>query len=115
HEVAEAIAGSLREQGLGVDLRPAADVGDLDRYSGVVLGGALYMGRLHRDVRTFLRRHAKALERLPVAVFAMGPLTHEEKDVHGSWSQLQRALSRVPRVSPISTAIFGGVVQPAEL
>jgi menaquinone-dependent protoporphyrinogen oxidase len=79
--VAEAIAASLREQGLVVDLCPAGTVADLDEYGGVVLGGALYVGRLHADARRFLRRHHRALKRLGLAAFAMGPLTTEEKDV----------------------------------
>lgn len=115
HQVAEAIAAMLRTQGLAVDTRPAADVTDLDSYDGVVLGGALYMGRLHADARHFLRRHGKALEAMPLAVFAMGPLTDEETQVEGSRKQLQQALSKVPRVHPVSTAIFGGVVDPSEL
>jgi len=114
-EVAEAIAASLRDDGLGIDLRPAADVTNLDSYDGVVLGGALYMGRLHADARRFLRRHRKTLESTPIAVFAMGPLTTDEKQVESSWGQLQHALSKVPRVHPISTAIFGGAVDPSEL
>jgi menaquinone-dependent protoporphyrinogen oxidase len=81
----------------------------------VILGGALYMGRLHADARRFLRRHRHALVAMPVAVFAMGPLTTEEKQVGGSWKQLEHALASVPEVQPVSTAIFGGVVDPSEL
>lgn len=114
-EVAEAIARSLREQSLEVEVQPAASVRDLAPYAGVVLGGALYMGRLHTDARRFLRRHSKALEDLPLAVFAMGPLTTDDAQVEGSWKQLRHALSRVPRVQPVSTAIFGGVVDPSQL
>jgi menaquinone-dependent protoporphyrinogen oxidase len=114
-EVAAAIAESLREQGLEVEVQPAANVDDLTSYAGVVLGGALYTGRLHADARRFLRRHYKALEGLPVAVFAMGPPTTESPQVEGSWKQLRHALSGVPRVQPISTAIFGGVVDPSGL
>jgi hypothetical protein len=36
------------------------------------LGGALYMGRLHREARRFLRTHREALATRPLAVFAMG-------------------------------------------
>jgi menaquinone-dependent protoporphyrinogen oxidase len=114
-EVAEAIAATLRKQDLLVELHQAADVRDLAPYGGVVLGGALYMGRLHADARRFLRRHYNALVRVPIAVFAMGPLTTDEAQVESSWKQLRHALSGVPRLSPISTAIFGGTVDPSEL
>ena len=83
-QVAEAIARTLEEQGIDVDMTPAADVRDLSNYDGVVLGSALYMGRPHVDARRFLRRHHKALSKLPVAVFAMGPKTMGDDDVEGS-------------------------------
>jgi menaquinone-dependent protoporphyrinogen oxidase len=114
-EVAEAIAEGLARQGLGVSVQPAADIRELDRFDGVVVGGSLYMGRWHEDARRFLKRHRKALTELPLAVFAMGPLTLEEHDVEGSRKQLDRALAATPELEPVSVAIFGGVVDPAKL
>jgi menaquinone-dependent protoporphyrinogen oxidase len=114
-EVAEAVAETLREEGLDVELREAAETRTLDRYDGVVLGGALYLGRLHKDAKRFLLRHRVALAALPVAVFAMGPQTLEEKDVAESRAQLDRALADAPELEPVSVAIFGGVVDPATL
>lgn len=114
-QVAEAIASKLEEGGLGVVLQPAAGVRDLEPYDGVVLGTALYMGRPHGDARRFLRRHHEALSRLPVAVFGMGPLTNGDADVEGARKQLGEALGKVTDVSPVSTAIFGGVVDPEKL
>jgi menaquinone-dependent protoporphyrinogen oxidase len=114
-EVAEEIGKVLEEHGLEVDSRPAADIGNLDGYTGAVLGGALYMGRLHADARRFLARLGPQLATLPTAVFAMGPGTLEDKDVRRSREQLDRALAAVPELEPVSTAIFGGVVDPAKL
>ena len=114
-EVASALAASLGEEGLYVVLRPAAEVRDLERYDGVVLGGALYAGRLHKDIRRLLKRFRKELAQVPVAVFAMGPRTTEEADVEGSRKQLDQALAKVPEVRPVSVAIFGGVLRPGEL
>src|ERR1043166_3954240 len=73
-EVAESIAATLRERLLRVDVLPAGDVGGVDEYAGVVLGGAIYMGRWHRDAREFARQFADELSELPVAVFALGPI-----------------------------------------
>ena len=72
-EVAEAVGAVLSERGFAVELLPAQDVGDVGRYDGVVLGAALYTGRLQRDARRFLKRHRKELATLRVAVFALGP------------------------------------------
>jgi menaquinone-dependent protoporphyrinogen oxidase len=114
-EVAEVVAAALCEQDVEVDVRRAEEVDELERYGGVVLGGALYMGRLHRDARRFLHSHREALAKLPVAVFAMGPRTLEPGDVASSQAQLDRTLARVPEITPFSVAIFGGVVHPHEL
>ena len=114
-EVAEAIGRTFAELGLDVDIEPAASVHDLSWYDGVVLGTALYMGKPHADARRFLRRQHKALSALPVAVFAMGPLTTSSDDVQGAKKQLDRALATVSDIEPISTAIFGGVVDPEQL
>jgi menaquinone-dependent protoporphyrinogen oxidase len=114
-EVAAAVAEELRARGETVDLAAAGDVRGLDGYGAVVLGGALYMGRWHADARAFLARHREALERLPVAVFAIGPATLEEKNVADARTQLDRALRRAPAVAPVTVAIFGGVIDPAKL
>ena len=114
-EVAEAIAATLVEQGHRVDVRAAGEVSTLDAYSGVVLGGALYTGRWHRDARDFLRRHSEELEDLPLAIYAMGPKTLAEGDLAGSRAQLDFALAKAPSVRPALVAIFGGVVDPKRL
>jgi menaquinone-dependent protoporphyrinogen oxidase len=114
-DVADVVARTLSEEGLSVDIEPAASVHDLGGYQGVVLGSCLYTGRVHADARRFLKRHRAALSVLPVAVFAMGPLTMEAKDVDGSRAQLARTLESTPEVVPFSTTIFGGVVDPAVL
>ena len=65
-EVAEAIAETLRESGLEVDLQPARDVRDLAEYTGVVLGAPLMAGRWHKDAQCLLSRHREALAEMPV-------------------------------------------------
>lgn len=114
-EVAEAVADDLRDHGFAVELLAAGEVDGLERYDGVVLGGALYMGRWHRDARAFLKRHRAALSRLPLAVFGMGPKTVAPDEVAASRAQLDRSLAKTPELSPERVAIFGGVLDPAGL
>jgi menaquinone-dependent protoporphyrinogen oxidase len=114
-EVAEAIARTLTQQQLEVETLPAGRVDDLTPYAGVVLGGALYMGRWHPDAADFLMRHRHALSAMPVATFAMGPRTMEERDAESSRSQFVKALARVPEVDPFAIGVFGGVVNPRVL
>jgi menaquinone-dependent protoporphyrinogen oxidase len=114
-EVAEAIAATLSESGVDVALRPAAESGDIGSFDGVVLGGPLYMGRWHGEARRFLTRHHRELAGKPVAIFALGPLKLDDKQVTGSRHQLDRALAKVHNVKPVSVAIFGGEIDPAKL
>jgi len=109
-EVANDVARVIRESGLEIEIYPAREVKSLDRYSAVVLGGALYMGRWHKDARRLLKRMRHGLASLPLAVFAMGPGSIEPEAIERARSQLTRALDAVPEVHPFSTAIFGGVI-----
>jgi menaquinone-dependent protoporphyrinogen oxidase len=114
-EVAEVVARTLREHGLEADLRPASEIGMLDPYGAVVLGTALYTGRIHRDAKRFLHGHREQLADRPLAVFALGPKTLAGDDVASSRAQLDRALAAHPELRPDPVAIFGGVVNPARL
>ena len=113
HEVADAVAARLRELGQEVDVRPAAEVGTLSPYGAVVVGGALYAGRWHRDARRFLATHRDQLASRPVAVFAMGPVKLGEAEVEGARKQLDHALAKEHELAPVSVTIFGGVIDPA--
>lgn len=73
-EIAEVVAATLREAGLGVDVRPAADVRDLSEYGAVVLGSGLYSATWLREANRFVRAHRAALAVLPVWLFSSGPL-----------------------------------------
>jgi menaquinone-dependent protoporphyrinogen oxidase len=72
--IAYMIATALIEEGASAEVRPADEVGSVEEYDAVILGGALYAGRWHRDARRFARRHAKALQGRPVWLFSSGPL-----------------------------------------
>ena len=113
--VAEAITENLKHAGRDVELRRAADVEDLTRYDGVVLGGSLYFGRRHGDAVRFLSKHRRELSELPVTVFALGPQSAEPQELAKSRAQLDKALRKVPEVEPRSIAVFGGVIDPAKL
>jgi len=55
-EVAEVVAGTLRERGLEVDIQPMRKVQTLAGFRAVVLGAPLYMFRWHKDALRFLSR-----------------------------------------------------------
>jgi menaquinone-dependent protoporphyrinogen oxidase len=115
-EVAEAVAATLRERGLVVDIQPMREVRTLAAYSAVVLGAPLYMFRWHKDALRFLSRHREILTERPVAVFALGPITAgDEKEWQDSREQLDKELAKSPWLTPVALEIFGGKYDPAKL
>ncbi|WP_333735530.1 flavodoxin domain-containing protein [Streptomyces sp. IBSBF 2806] len=81
--IAGAVADVLRKAGLTVEVLPARAVTSVARYDAVVVGGALYAGRWHKDARRFVRRHRRALAERPVWFFSSGPLdaSASERDI----------------------------------
>ena len=112
-DVAEAIAVALGSDNVNVAASPAREikgpVGDRDL---VVVGGALYSGRWHHDAHRFLKRHRRELDKMPVAVFGMGPRTEDEEAWRRSRAQLDRALARHVWLRPLAVTVFGGVDPP---
>ena len=116
-EVAEAVAATLRECGLAVDIQPMRQVRTLAGYSAAVLGAPLFMFRWHKDALGFLSRHREALTERPVAVFALGP-THDpydEKEWPDSCAQLDQELSKFPWLTLVALKMFGGKYDPEKL
>jgi len=114
-EVAEAIAATLRERGLAVDIQLMRDVRSLDQYRAVVLGAPLYMFRWHKDAIHFLAKHREALTQRPVAIFALGPFHADEKEFQGVREQLDQELAKFPWLTPAVIEIFGGKFDPQKL
>jgi len=114
-EIAEAIAEAFRAEGVGAHAESALTA-DPRGAGAVVVGAALYTGRLHAHAVRFLERYESVLANQPVAVFASGPRTLEPEDVTASLRQLRGGLnSAVPNLRPVSLTIFGGAVDPHRL
>lgn len=72
--LAEMVADDLVDEGLDVDFRLPGQVSTLDGYDAVIVGGALYAARWHKDARRLVRRHAAELRKRTVYFFSSGPL-----------------------------------------
>jgi menaquinone-dependent protoporphyrinogen oxidase len=73
-EIAIAIGEALRDRGHVVACIPARAVRAVDDFDVVIVGGALYMNRWHRDARRLVTTHAAALRARPTWLFSSGPL-----------------------------------------
>jgi menaquinone-dependent protoporphyrinogen oxidase len=108
--IADVLAAELRTRGADVDVADARDVADLDGYDAVVVGGALYAGRWHRDARRFVKRCTKQLRARPVFFFSSGPLddSAEEHEIPPT-RQVRRLMERV---GAREHRTFGGRLAP---
>jgi len=116
-EVAEAVAATLRECGLAVDVQPMREVRTLAGYNAVVLGAPLFMFHWHKDALRFLSRHHEDLMERPVAVFALGPVhdPYDKQEWQDSRAQLDKELAKFPWFKPITLELYGGKYDPAKL
>ena len=114
-EVADKVAATLREGGLTVDVQPVKQVRTLDGYRAAVVGAPLYMFDWLKEARDFVSRHRAALEKIPVAVFALGPTEDKEEDWTETRKQLDKVLSKFPWLTPVAVELFGGKFDPARL
>ncbi len=116
-EVADAVAATLRDEGLAVDLQPVRQVRSLEGYDAVVVGAPLYIGSLLKEVRGFLAQHSSALAERPLAIFALGPLAEpvDEQAWQPVRDSLDKEIDKYPALKPVAVELFGGKYDPAGL
>jgi menaquinone-dependent protoporphyrinogen oxidase len=77
--LAEMIGDALWQHDVPADVSPAAAAPTLTPYDAVIVGGALYNNRWHRDAQRFVKRHSRELGALPVWLFSGGPFGDAEQ------------------------------------
>jgi menaquinone-dependent protoporphyrinogen oxidase len=105
-EIAQWIADAFRAEGLEPDVFDARRVDDVDDYDAVVLGGALYANRWHKDARHFVQRFRRDLAGRPVWLFSSGPLddTAGEKEI----APVKGVAKAMQQLDARGHATFGG-------
>jgi menaquinone-dependent protoporphyrinogen oxidase len=104
--LAHMVADGLRENGLDAEAVPARQVRQLDGYDAIVVGGALYAFRWHRDARRFVRRHLAGLRERPVWLFSSGPL--DDSAARGAILPVPGVRKLMGRCGARGHATFGG-------
>jgi len=104
------IGDALTEAGCDAIVSPAKDVGELGGVDAVIVAGALYANRWHRDARRFVRRNASALCEVPVWLVSSGPLddSAEKRDIPPT-AQVAKLVRRVGARGHVT---FGGRLEP---
>jgi menaquinone-dependent protoporphyrinogen oxidase len=108
--LARMVGDGLHAEGFEVDVRPARQAGQLDGYGAVIVGGALYDARWHKDARRFVRRHARELKSRPVWLFASGPL--DDRASHGEVRPVKGVKAVMDQVAARGQVTFGGRLAP---
>lgn len=114
-EVAEEVAATLRTRGVEADARPMREVHTLEGHGEVVLGAPFYMGSWPGDVGRFLSGHREDLTHRPVAIFSLGPLSNDQKEIAESRGQFDKELKKYPWLTPVALEMFAGKYDPSKL
>jgi menaquinone-dependent protoporphyrinogen oxidase len=108
--LAQMVANGLREEGFSVEVAPARTVGNPGQYEAVVVGGALYAFRWHRDARWFIKRHTAALRQRPTYLFSSGPL--DDSAAKGDIAPVKGVQALMDRIGARGHVTFGGRLLP---
>ncbi|MGF1506639.1 MAG: flavodoxin [Chloroflexi bacterium] len=114
-EVAREVAAVLEEQGHTVAVQAAKDVKSLDGVEGVLLGAPIYISKWHKDAHKFLQRFEETLTRLPLYIFALGPLEDNPEHMQDAINQLDAELRPYTWLQPDEVTMFVGKFDPADL
>jgi menaquinone-dependent protoporphyrinogen oxidase len=111
-EIAERITATLRRLSIETDLQPVEAVRDIEPYTAVVLGSAIYYGSWLKEAREFVHRYEAALAARPVWLFSSGPLGVEVKDAEPQPKELAEFQESV---KPRDPRVFFGALDYRQL
>lgn len=109
-EVAETIAKTLKDKYFAVDVLASREVKSLDGYQSIIIGTPLYAGAILSDTKKFLSRFQTTLEKVPSALFVLGPLNDSPQEIKGVQVQLDKNLQSFGWFKPAARQIFVGVL-----
>lgn len=104
--LARMVGDAFAAHGVSAEVRDAKGVPSLDGYDAVVVGGALYANRWHRDARAFLRRFRREMAAMPVYLFSSGPL--DDSAARGEIPPTRQVAKRMAGIGARGHMTFGG-------
>lgn len=107
--LAQMVADGLRAEGFVVEVVPAR-AAQPDNYEAVIVGGALYASRWHRDARRFVKRHTASLRQRPTYLFSSGPL--DDSAAKGDIVPVKGVQALMQRIGARGHVTFGGRLSP---
>jgi menaquinone-dependent protoporphyrinogen oxidase len=104
------IGDELSAAGMQSEVIPARKTNGPEGFDVVVIAGALYAKRWHRDARWFTRRHAEALRKCPVYLVSSGPL--DSSAPSGNIPPVKQVAEVMSKLSARGQCTFGGRLEP---
>lgn len=114
-EVAETIARVLSEKYFSVDVMACKDVKAVGDYKAVVIGAPLYAGSVLSDGIKFINKFQAELEKVPSALFILGPLNNTQQEIRGVQVQLDANRKKFGSFKPAVETIFVGALNLKKL
>ena len=108
--IAAAIAEVLDGAGVAVRLEAVDAIGDLRAYRAAIIGCSVFGGDWMPGAHAFLAAHERALEAMPVWLFASGPVEPLPDDHKVDVPPALVAV--IERIGPRDVALFAGALQP---
>jgi len=108
--LAQMVADGLRAEGFRVEVAPARTAKNPENYEAVIVGGALYAFRWHRDARRFVKRHTGSLRQRPTYLFSSGPL--DDSAAKGDIAPVKGVQTLMKRIGARGHVTFGGRLSP---
>jgi menaquinone-dependent protoporphyrinogen oxidase len=114
--MAERIGETLRQAGLRVDVLPADQTVELQRYDAMVLGSAVYAGQWRDEAVDFLKDNEPILSQRPVWIFSSGPTgVGDPVEWVQGWRYPEALGATIERLQPRDTAVFHGYLDKDKL
>lgn len=114
--IAEKIGEVLGLAHLDVDVLPASEDIDLSRYSAVILGSSVYVGRWRPEAVKFLEENEEILKTKDFWVFSSGPTgLGEPADILDGWDLPRTQQTIVERIGARDVELFHGKIDLKKL
>jgi menaquinone-dependent protoporphyrinogen oxidase len=109
--VADAIGKELCSKDVAADTVLIKNANNIGSYQGVIIGGAVYMGKWMSEAADFVKHNKDILCKVPVAYFLVGMTLarHPEKRAE-VLSYMDPILKAVPEIKPVSIGTFAGAM-----
>jgi len=108
-KISEKIKETLEKQNVTVDLIPVEEVTELEPYTAVIVGSAVYMGKWRKTASAFLKKNVSELSNRKVWIFSTGPTDNGDPETLLKGWKIPKSLESVTdRIKPEEIKVFHG-------